>query len=63
MITSFYVRRTDRIHPLRPVKAHAELIDGDATAVVRPYLAEQEHADPDDTAPCWVGDVPAGRTR
>lgn len=44
-MTSFYVRRTARIHPLRPHVAHAEPIDGDTSALVRPYLVEQEHAD------------------
>jgi hypothetical protein len=58
-VTSLYVRRTARIHPLRPHIADAEHIDGDATAIIRPYLAEQEAADPDDT-PCWIGDMPTG---
>jgi hypothetical protein len=63
MITSFYVRRTARIHPLRPHNTHTEPIDGDTTAAIRPYLAEQEHADraTDTTTPCWIHDLPAGR--
>lgn len=62
-MTSLYVRRTARIHPLRPRAEHAEPIDGDATATIRPYLVEQEHADrsTDSTAPYWIGDLPAGR--
>lgn len=44
-MTSLYVRRTGRIHALRPHIADTEWIDGDTTAVVRPYLVEQGHAD------------------
>jgi hypothetical protein len=59
-VTSLYVRRTDRIHPLRPHIADTEHIDGDATPLVRPYLPEHEHTDLDDTVPCWIGDTSAG---
>jgi hypothetical protein len=45
VITRFYVTRTARIYPARPHIADTEHIDGDATAVVRPYLAAQERAD------------------
>jgi hypothetical protein len=63
-VTSFYVRRTARIHPLRPLITHAEPIDGDATATVRPYLTAQEHADLtlDGSELRWADVVPAGRT-
>lgn len=63
MTAGFYVRRTGRIHPPRPHVAHTEPIDGDTTAIVRPYLVEQEHADraTDTTTPCWIHDLPAGR--
>lgn len=58
MIGSIYVVRSARAHALRPYRPDVEPIDGDATALVRPYVAEQERVALESAVPCWVGDEP-----